>query len=121
MAEVKETSGGGEEIEGGFGISTGALENTTALAGPLLGFFEVKEEGEPDGQVVVAQAAGRVFQVGFEMEDGVAELAVAGARDLTQLLCNGVPLAQDEARENRLMELLIEGELAGEETAVKGG
>ncbi len=48
-------------------------------------------------------------------------LAVAGARDLTQLLRNGVPLAQDEARENRLMELLIEGELAGEEAAVESG
>ncbi len=78
VAEVQETSGGGEEIEGGFGIAAGALENTAALAGPLLGFFQVKEEGEPDGQVIVAQAAGTVLQVGFEMEDGVADTCCGG-------------------------------------------
>ena len=74
VAEVEETSGGGEEVEGGLGVAAGALEDASALAGPLLGFLEVEEEGEPDGEVVVAQAAGTVFQVGLEVKDGVADI-----------------------------------------------
>jgi hypothetical protein len=43
VTEVEETSCSGEEIEGGLGISAGGLEDSTALAGPLLCFFEVEE------------------------------------------------------------------------------
>src|SRR6266568_4594274 len=121
VAEVEKTAGGGEEIEGGFGVAAGALEDATTLAGPLLCLLQVKEESEPDGEVVVAEAAGTVFQIGLEMEDGVAELGVAGAGDLTELLSDGVPLAEDEAREDGLMELLVERELAGKKAAIEGG
>jgi hypothetical protein len=38
VAEVQETSCGGEEVEGGFGIAAGALEDAAALAGPLAWF-----------------------------------------------------------------------------------
>ncbi len=72
MAEVEETSGGGEKVEGRFGVAAGALEDTAALARPLLGLLQVEEQGEPDGQVVVAQTAGTLLEVGLEMEDGVA-------------------------------------------------
>ena len=121
VAEVEKTACGGEEVEGGFGVAAGGLEDASALAGPLLGFLEVEEQGEPDGEVVVAQAAGTVFQVGFEMEDGVAEFGVAGAGDLAELLGNGVPLAENEAGKDGLVKLLVEGELSGEEAAVEGG
>jgi hypothetical protein len=97
VAEVEKTSGGGEEVEGGLGVAAGALEDAAALAGPLLGLLEVEEQGEPDGEVVVAQAAGTILEVGFEMKDGVAELGVAGAGNLAQLLGDGVPLAQHQA------------------------
>ncbi len=121
VAEMQETSGGGEEVEGGFGVSAGGLEDAAALAGPFLCLLEMKEECEPDGEVVVAQAAGAVFQVGLEVEDGVAELGVAGAGDLAELLGDGVPLAEDEAGQDGLVKLLVERELAGEEAAVEGG
>ncbi len=121
VAEVQETSGGGEEVEGGFGVAARALEDATALAGPLFGLLQMKEEGEPDGEVVVAQAAGTVFQVGLEMKDGVAELGVAGAGNFAELLRDGVPLAEDEAGKDGLVELLIERKLAGEEAAVERG
>ena len=121
MAEVEETSGGGEEVEGGLGVAAGALEDAAALAGPLLGFLQMKEQGEPDGEVVVAQAAGTVLEVGLEVKDGVAEFGVAGAGDFAQLLRDGVPLAEDEAGQDGLVELLVERELAGEEAAVEGG
>src|ERR1039458_2440922 len=81
VAEVKEAAGGGEKIEGGFGVAASALEDAAALARPLLGGLEMEEDREPDGERVVAQAAGTVFQVGLEMEDGVAEFGGAGAGD----------------------------------------
>ena len=121
VAEVEETSRGGEEVEGRLGVAAGALEDAAAVAGPLLGLFEVEEQGEPDGEVVVAQAAGTVLEVRLQVKDGVAEFGVAGAGDLAELLGDGVPLAQHQAGQDSLMKLLVEGELAGEEAAVEGG
>ncbi len=121
MAEVEETSGGGEEVECGLGIAASTLEDAAALAGPLLGLLEVEQESEPDGEVVIAQSAGTLLEVGFEMKDGVAVLVVTGAGDLAELLGDGVPFAQDEAGEDGLVELLVERKLAGEEAAVESG
>ena len=78
VAEVEKTSGGGEEVEGGFGIAAGALEDAAALARPLLGFLEMEEQREPDREMVVAQAAGTVLEVGLEMKDGVASTLSGG-------------------------------------------
>ena len=97
VAEVKETSCGGQEIEGCLGVAAGALEDAAALAGPLLGFLEVEQECEPDGQVVVAQAAGTLLQVGLEVENGVPELAWRERAISPELLGDGVPLAQHQA------------------------
>ena len=119
MAEVKKTSGGREEVKGGLSVAASALEDAAPLAGPFLGLLEVKEESEPDGEVVIAQTARTVLQVGFEMKDGVAEFGVAGAGNFTELLSNGVPLAQHQAGENSLVELLVKRELAGEEAAIE--
>jgi len=121
VAEVKETSGGGEEVEGRLGVSAGGLEDAAALAGPLFCVLEVEEEGEPDGEVVVAEASGTLFQVGFEMKDGVAVFGVAGAGDFAEFLGDSVPLAEGEAGKDVLMELLVEREVSGEEAAVEGG
>ena len=55
------------------------------------------------------------------MKNRIAELGVARAGDLAQLLRNGVPLAQHEAGKGDLVKLLVEGKLAGQEAAVEGG
>ena len=110
VAEVEKTSRGGEKVEGRLGVAAGALEDAAALAGPLLGLLQVEEQREPDGQVIVAQPAGTILEVGFEMKDGVAELGVAGAGDLAQLLRDGVPLAQHQAGKDDLVQLLVERE-----------
>jgi hypothetical protein len=81
----------------------------------------VEEEGEPDGEVIVAQAAGTLFEVGLEVKDGVAEAGMASAGNFAELLGDGVPLTEHESRQNHLVELLVERELAGEEAAVEGG
>ena len=121
VAEVEKTSRRGEEIESRLGVTAGTLEDSAALAGPLLGLFQVEEQGEPDGQVVVAQPAGTVLEVGLQVEDGVAEAGVTGAGNFAELLGDGVPLAQDQAGQHRLMELLVERKLAGQEAAVERG
>ncbi len=99
MAEVEKTSGGGKKVEGRLGIAACALEDAAAMLGPFFRLFEVEQEGEPEGEVIVAQAAGTLLEIGFEMKDGVAELGVAGAGNLAELLGNGVPLAQHQAGE----------------------
>ena len=98
MAEMEEASRCRKKIESGFSIAAGALENSTALAGPFLRLFQVEEQGEPDGEMVVAQTAGTLLEVRLEMKDGVAVLGVAGTGDFAQLLSDGVPLAQTPGR-----------------------
>ena len=107
MAEVEETSCGGEKVEGSFGVAAGALEDAAALAGPLLCFFQVEQNSEPDREVIVAESAGTVLEIGFEVKDGVAEFCVAGAGDFAELLGDGGPLAEDQAREDNLVQLLV--------------
>ncbi len=100
MAEVKETSSGGEEIEGSFRVSARALEDAASLARPLFGFFQVEQDSKPNRQVIVAKSAGAIFEIGFEVKDGVAEFGVPGARDFPQFLGDGrsTRLAPDPGR-----------------------
>ena len=93
VAEVQETSCRGEKIEGRFRIAARALEHAAPLPRPLLGLLQMEQEREPHSEMVVAQAAGTVLQVGLEVKDGVGVLLVAGAGDLAQLLRDRVPLA----------------------------
>ncbi len=53
------------------------------------------------------------------MKDRVAELGVARAGDLAQLLRDGVPLAQHQAGKGDLVKLLVERKLAGQKAAVE--
>ena len=55
------------------------------------------------------------------MKDGVAEFGVARTGNFAQLLGDSVPLAQDKAGQNRLVELLVKRKLAGQEAAVERG
>ena len=121
VAEMKETSRGRKKIEGSFRISAGALEDSARCRGHSLVSLQVEEQRKPDCQVIVAQTAGTLLQVRFEMKDGVAVLGVAGAGDLAQLLGNGVPLAQNEAGKDRLMKLLVKRELPSQKATVKRG
>ena len=79
MAEVQKTSRSGQKIKCGLGVAARALEDAASLAGPLLGLLQVEQNREPDRQVIVAQSAGTILQIGLEVKDGVAELGVAGA------------------------------------------
>ncbi len=119
MAEVQKTARRGKKVESRFGIAACALEDAAALPRPLLGLFQMEQNSEPDGQVKVAQPAGTILQVGFQVKDRVAELGVARAGDLAQLLRDVVPLAQHQTGKGNLVELLVKRKLAGQEAAVE--
>src|ERR1700722_17508115 len=55
------------------------------------------------------------------MKDGVAVSGVSSAGDFAELLGDRVPLAEDETGKSDLVELLVEGKLAGEEAAIESG
>ena len=69
--------------------------------------------------MVVAQSAGTILQVGLEMKNRVGVFLVARPGNLAQLLRDRIPFAQYQAGQNRLVQLLIKRELAGQEAAVE--
>ena len=81
----------------------------------------MKQQREPHRQVIVAQAAGTVLQVRLKMKDRVAELGMPRASDLAESLRDRIPFAQHQARQNSLVELLVERELACQESPIQRG
>src|SRR5579883_104669 len=71
--------------------------------------------------MVIAQAAGALLDIGFEMKDGIAVLGVAGAGELGEVLDDGVPFAQDERREQVILKAAIKGVVPAEIAAVEQG
>ena len=86
VAEMQKTSRRRQKIERRFRIAARALEDSAALPRPLLGFLQMKQNREPHREMIVAQSAGAIFQVRFQMKDGVAVLRVPRAGNLAQLL-----------------------------------
>ena len=121
VTEVQKTSGRGQKVEGRLGVAACALEDATPLPRPLFGFLQMEQHREPDGEVIVPQAAGTLLEIGLEVKDGVAVFCVAAAGNFAQLLRNVVPLTQHQAGKRDLVKLLIEGELAGQVSTVKRG
>src|SRR5580698_9104005 len=119
MPEVEKASRRCQKVEGRFGIAARTLEDAAALARPFLGFLQVKEQCEPDCQVIVAQAARAILEIRFQMKNRVAKLGVPRASNFAKLLRNRVPFTQHQAGKHRLMQLLVEGELAGQESSVE--
>ena len=120
MAEVQKTARCRQKVERRFGIAPCALEDAAALAWPFLGLFEMKQQGKPHRQVVVAQASGTLLQIRLKMKDRVAVLGMTRSRNFTQLLRNRVPLAQHQTRQRDLVKLLIKRELAGQKSSIQG-
>ena len=109
---MEEAANGGEEIVGGFELVVGAVE-IVCRAGPGLLGLDGVEEGEPLGEVVIAQTAGALFDVRLDVEDGVAVFSVAGAGHLGEVLNDGIPLAQDDGGKDFGFELRVELAAAG--------
>ncbi len=56
------------------------------MAGPGLLRLQGEKQIEPLGKLIVAQTAGTLFDIGLEMEDGVAVFQVARAGHLGEIL-----------------------------------
>ena len=94
-AIVQMTAAGSEEVHGiedfvGFRV---------VRLGALTASVKPGDRGQPARHLEVAQAAGTVFQVWFQMKDGVAEAQMARPRDLGEALHQGVRLAEPQAGE----------------------
>jgi len=115
---MQKTSRRCQEIECRLSIATGALENTSALPWPLFRIFEVKEQREPHRKVIIPQAPRTLFKIWLKMEDGVSVFRVTASGNFAELLRNRVPLAQNEPRKHRLVQLLVKRELTGQKPSV---
>ena len=121
VPEMQKTSRRSQKIEGRFRVAARALEHSAALPRPLLGFLQMEQHREPHREMIIAQSAGAIFQVGFQMKDGIAKLGVPRARNLAQLLRNRRPFAQHQPRKGHLVKLLVQRKLPGQETPVERG
>src|SRR5260370_15581349 len=101
MAEVKKTSRRGKKIEGRLGIAARTLENSAALPRPFLRVLQVKQQREPDREMVIAQPAGAVLEIRFQMIDGIAVFGMAGTRDIAPRLCQPATLHLQHTGEDR--------------------
>ena len=65
---------------------------------PHLQLFHRGNQRQPVGDVVVAQTAGPILHVRFQVKDGIAKFMMTRARDLGQVLDQALAVASDQAR-----------------------
>ena len=68
---------------------------------------------------MVADPAGRLFQVRFEMEHGVSILRMAGTRDFGELLNDVISFPQEEFWQHFFVQSLEQFSIAGNVPAIK--
>src|SRR5579885_1494689 len=92
LAVVKECADRGQEVEGWTQLCV-RLGRHGIRSGPAAVSIQGGERRHPAGNVVIAQTAGRLFDIWFKVKNRVAVLGVPRARDLRQLLDNVAALA----------------------------
>jgi hypothetical protein len=92
---MKKTSHGGKEIVGRLQFVVGSVELVSSVLGPSFLSMDGVEQREPLREVVIAETAGALLDVGLDVEDGVAVAGMPRARHFSQVLHDHVPLAQD--------------------------
>ncbi len=120
-AEVEKAARSAEKIKGGCGFIMHCVEGVSEGGRPSLVFVDVAQQVEPVGQLMIAQPARTLFDIGFEMEDGVAKFLMARAGQIGKFMDDGAPFAQREPRQRLCLKGLIEAMVAGDETAVEQG
>ena len=73
------------------------------------------------GQLVIAQTARTLLDIGFEMEDGVAVFLVPRAGQVGKSMHDAAPLAQRNFGQCLCLQSLVEAVVAGDEAAVEQG
>ena len=93
-AEVEKASRGAEKFKRRRSVVVHRIERVSEAGGPGLMFANVVQQVEPVGQLMIAQTARTLFDIGFEMEDGVAVFLVARAGQIGKSVHDAAPLAQ---------------------------
>ncbi len=119
VAEMQEAANGHEEIERGVEGRAQPGREELGFVGPAGSFFHGGDEGEPVREIVIAQAAGAIFDVGLEVKNGVAEFVVAGAREIGEALHDRARFARDELRNRLVVQAGEERAIAGEIAAIE--
>ena len=97
MPEVQEATRGHLEVQRGVERPPRRDRQQRLWIRPHAQFFHGRDQSQPVGDVVVAQTTRPVFNVGLEMEHGVTELVMPGARDLAQVLDEVLALSGNQA------------------------
>ena len=63
-------------------------------------FANMVHQVEPVGQLVIAQTAGTLFDIGFEMKDGVAVFLMTNPGEFGEPVDDAAPLAQRDFGKN---------------------
>ncbi len=71
---------------------------------PHLQLFHRGNQRQPVGDVVIAQSAGPVLHVRFEMKDGVAKFMMTRARNFAQVMDQVLTLPPDQTRHNFIVQ-----------------
>ena len=93
-AEVEKTARSAEKFKRRRSVVVRGVERVSEAGWPGLMFANVVQQVEPVGQLMIAQAAWTLFDIGFEMEDGVAVLLMARAGQFGKSMDDAAPLAQ---------------------------
>ena len=105
-AEVEKAARSAEKFKRRRSVVMHRVEGVSEAGWPGLMFANVVQQVEPVGQLVIAQAAWTLFDIGFEMEDGVAVFLMACAGQIGKSMDDAAPLAQrDFGQDLRLLTI----------------
>src|SRR5439155_16717490 len=89
------------------------------LRRPLTLTIKPREQRHPRSNVVVADPAGRLFQVGLKMERGVSILSVSRTSDFGELLDDVISFPQKEFWQHFFVQPLEQFSIAGNVPAIE--
>ena len=118
---MKKTAHRVEEVAGGGELRLKRRRNQRGAIGPGALLVEGGDQRQPAGDVLIAQPAGTLLHVGFEMKDGVAELGLPGAGEFGNALHQRLPLAAHQPWQKLVVELAEERAIAGQKAGVEQG
>ena len=118
---MQKAANGHLEIERGVESAAGGDWQQGLGLGPPAKLFHGGDQGEPTGNVIVAQAAGTVFHVRLEMKDRVAEFVMAGACEFAQILDECVAFAGNQSGNGFFAEAQKKVAITGQIAAIEEG
>ena len=120
-AQVEKAARGAQKFKRRRSVVVHRIKGVSKAGGPGLVFANMVQQVEPVGQLMIAQTARTLFDIGFEMEDGVAVFLVARAGQVGKPVNDAAPFAQCDFGQRLRLQSLVQAVVAGDEAAVKQG